>query len=124
MVSQQNSGGGARKRDLAAKVDPKDLGGRELDARRAQRMQTVQILKGGRTPLDIIEIADQAVALAEQAVDSAKRAYPPPALACKEGCDWCCYLRVGTAAPEVLRIVSYLRQTLAPEELQATRERI
>jgi Fe-S-cluster containining protein len=121
MVSHQNTRGGTQKR---AKSDPGDLGGRELDARRAERLQTVQILKGGRTPLTIIEIVDRATALTEEAIQDLRQAYPPPPLACQEGCDWCCYLRVGTAAPEVFRIVSYLRQTLSPEELRATRERI
>jgi Fe-S-cluster containining protein len=124
MVSQNNSRGEIRKRGSPAKAQSSDLGGRELDARRDERMQAVQILKGGRTPLEIVEVAERATALAEEAIDSAKRAYPPPPLACKEGCDWCCYLRVGTAAPEVFRIVSYLRQSLSTEELQATRERI
>jgi Fe-S-cluster containining protein len=124
MVSRQSGRGGVRKRGSPIKSDPADLGGRELDARRVQRMQTVQILQDGRTPLAVIEVADRATALAEGAVDHAKRAYPPPPLACKEGCDWCCYLRVGTAAPEVFRIVAYLRETLSPEELRATKERI
>ena len=123
MVSHQNSSGGAQKR-VGREVEPGGLGGRELDARRAERLQTVQILKDGRTPLTIIAIADRATALTEEAIRDVKRAYPPPPLACREGCDWCCYLRVGTAAPEVFRIVSYLRQTLSPEELQATRDRI
>jgi Fe-S-cluster containining protein len=109
---------------MPAKGLPGDLGGRELDARRVERLQTVQILKSGRTPLKIVEIADRATALAEEAVEGAKRAYPPPSLACKEGCDWCCYLRVGTAVPEVFRIAFYLRQTLSPEELRSARERI
>jgi Fe-S-cluster containining protein len=119
MVGRQDSKGGTRKSGVLA-----DQGGRELDARRAQRLQTLQLLKGGRTPLQIIDVADQATMLAEHAIGDAKREYAPPALACKEGCDWCCHLRVGTAVPEVYRIVSYLRQTLSPEELQTTRERI
>ena len=57
-------------------------------------------------------------------IDNAKKTYPPPRSACKEGCDWCCYLRVGTAVPEVMRILAYLRQTLSPEELQRVRERV
>ena len=121
MVSHQNTKGRAQERTAR---DPGDLGGRELDARRAERLQTVQILKNGRTPLTIIELADRASALTEEAIEDVKRAYPPPPLACQEGCDWCCHLRVGTAAPEVFRIVSYLRRTLSPEELQATTARI
>jgi Fe-S-cluster containining protein len=124
MLKRQDSKSRTRKSSVLAKEMPADLGGRELDARRAERLQTVGLLKSGRTPLKIIDVAEQATILAERAVTDAKRDYSPPALACKEGCDWCCYLRVGTALPEVYRIVSYLRQTLSAAELQTTKERI
>jgi len=101
-----------------------DLGGCELDARRAARLQTVQILKDGRTPLQVIEVAEGAAGLAHAAIAKAKAALPPPPLACTEGCDWCCHLRVGTSAPEVFRIVAYLRQALAPAALETIRQRI
>jgi Fe-S-cluster containining protein len=103
---------------------PQGLGGLELDARRTARLQTVEILKSGRTPLTVLEVADKATELAEHAVQDARKRYTPPRLACTEGCDWCCYLNVGTSVPEVIRLVEYLRQTLSPEELQATQERI
>src|SRR5262245_5077265 len=96
---------------------PDALAGLELDARRAERLKAVEILKTGRTPLKVIEVAETAVVLAEQAVAQAKKKHPPPALACKEGCDWCCHWTVGTSVPEVLRIVEHLRQTLTPDEL-------
>jgi Fe-S-cluster containining protein len=96
----------------------------ELDARRVQRLGTVQVLKAGRTPLHVIEVAERATEVAEQAVEEAKRRYQPPPLACQADCDWCCYLTVGTTVPEVIRIVEYLQRTLSPEELQATRARI
>jgi Fe-S-cluster containining protein len=107
------------KRDLA-------MGGyaQEMEARRCQRLQTVETLKAGRTPLQLIDVADSGARVAEQAVRTAKEADPPPPSACQEGCDWCCYLTVGTSVPEVVRIVEYLRQTLSPEELQATRQRV
>jgi Fe-S-cluster containining protein len=101
-----------------------DLSGVELDARRRERLETVQLLKSERTPLKLIEVSDRATALAETTIADFKKRHPPPQLACQEGCDWCCYLTVGTAAPEVLRIIEYLRQTLPPEEFQATKERI
>src|SRR5438105_11151376 len=72
----------------------------------------------------VLEIAESAAVLAEQAVSQAKRRSPAPPLACKEGCDWCCYLKVGTAAPEVFRIVAYLRQTLPPDDFEALCERV
>jgi Fe-S-cluster containining protein len=103
---------------------PEGLSGAELDARRAERLGTIEALKTGRTPLKVIEVAERATALAEKAIGEFMVTNPPPPLACREGCDWCCYLPVGTAIPEVLRIVEYLRRSLSPEELEATHARI
>jgi hypothetical protein len=102
----------------------KALTGLELDARRGQRVKTGEVLKGGRTPLQLIEVAEQGVRGVEEALRQAQAIQRPPALACAEGCDWCCHLTVGTSVPEVARIVAYLRQTMSPEELGALRERV
>jgi Fe-S-cluster containining protein len=72
----------------------------------------------------VIEVAERATALAEKTIQNFMATNPPPPLACREGCDWCCYLTVGTTVPEALRIAEYLRRTLSPEELRATRERV
>jgi Fe-S-cluster containining protein len=112
-----------RKEGTARDSLPEGLTAAELGARRAERLGTVEALKTGRTPLKVIEVAERAAALAEKAVEEFMAADPPPPLACREGCDWCCHLPVGAAAPEVLRIAEYLRRTLSPEELQATRQR-
>jgi Fe-S-cluster containining protein len=103
---------------------PPEVAGHELDARRADRLKTVAVLKKGRTPLTVIEVAAEATAIAEAALAEVKKAFRPPPLACAEGCDWCCYLPVGTTVPEVARIVDYLRRTLSPDELQAVRQRV
>jgi Fe-S-cluster containining protein len=108
----------------ASPLDQAGLAGLDLEARRSQRLHTAASLRQSRTPLKVMELATDAVSRAEDAVRRAEQADPPPPRACQEGCDWCCYLRVGTAAPEVLRIAAYLRQTLSEEELQATRERV
>ena len=100
------------------------LAGQELDARRLERLHAAASLKSGRMPLQVIQVAEQAVCLAEDALGKARQTLRPPALACREGCDWCCHLDVGTSVPEVLRIAAYLRQTLSAEDLQATRERL
>jgi Fe-S-cluster containining protein len=107
-----------------ARTSRAEVSGLELDARRAQRLKAAEVLQGGRTPLQLIEVAAHATTIAEQAVRQAMEADPPPPLACKEGCDWCCHLTVGTSVPEVVRIVAYLRETLSPEELLAMRERV
>src|SRR5262249_38479726 len=114
---------GPRKQGASGSLHP-EVAGLELDTRRVQRLETVEGLKTGRTPLQVIEVAERAAPVAEQAIDDAKRRCPPPPLACRAGCDWCCHLTVGTTVPEVVRIAAYLRQTLSPEELQAIRQRI
>src|SRR6266545_1971080 len=103
---------------------PATLGGLELDARRAERMRTNEALRQGRTPLTLIAIADQGARVAEEAIGQAVRAEAPPPSACREGCDWCCHLTVGTSVPEVVRIVEYLRQRLSPEDFATFRERV
>jgi hypothetical protein len=122
-VLMRNKGSKANARSKASAVRA-EVSGLELDARRSQRLKATEVLQGGRTPLRLIEVAEQGAAIAEQAVRQAMEAEPPPPSACKEGCDWCCHLTVGTCVPEVVRIVTYLRQSLSAEEMQATQERI
>jgi Fe-S-cluster containining protein len=100
------------------------VSGAELEARRTQRLKTVAALRLGRIPLQVLTVAEEAVATADAAIGDAMATSPPRApSACKEGCAWCCYQTVGTAAPEVFRIAAYLRQVLSPEDLQATQTR-
>jgi Fe-S-cluster containining protein len=98
---------------------PPDYGD-ELAARRAQRLGTVASFRRGRTPLQIVEATQAAAAVADEA---AARPRVPPS-ACREGCAWCCYKPVGTAAPEVLRIVAYLRETLSAEAWEVLLSRL
>jgi Fe-S-cluster containining protein len=102
-----------------------DSEGSALEARRAQRLRTVEVLASGRTPLNVIAAAEHAAAVAEHAVQGVQARQPPrPPLACQPGCDWCCHQMVGTSVPEVMRIVSYLRQQQSAEELRQTQERV
>jgi Fe-S-cluster containining protein len=102
---------------------PSPLVGLEFDARHAERVRTRESLRAGRTPLTLTEIADHGSRVAEEAVRQLVRA-DQPFSACKEGCDWCCHLTIGTSLPEVVRLVEYLRQTLSSEELRSLRERV
>lgn len=100
-------------------------GGAELEARRVQRLKTAAQLAIGRTPLHVLAIAEDSVTVAEDAVRAAQLSEPPRSpSACREGCAFCCHQTVGTAAPEVLRIAAYLRQTQTSEELLATQARV
>jgi hypothetical protein len=96
-----------------------------LAARRAQRLHTAEQFRRGRTPLAVIQVAEDAAAAFDGAVREAREREPPRApAACREGCAWCCHKVVGTAAPEVLHILAYLRQSLSPEQWQALRGRV
>ena len=86
----KKKGGRPGARNKAARPSQAQVSGLELDARRSQRLKALEVLQGGRTPLQLIEVAEQATVIAEQAVRQAMKADPPPPLACKEGCDWCC----------------------------------
>jgi Fe-S-cluster containining protein len=100
------------------------LSGLELDARRHERIHASECLTRARTSLQIVEITENAISVAEKTIADAKKNSPAPALACGEGCDWCCYLRVGTAAPEVLRIAAHIREKFSTEEQTAVHERV
>lgn len=96
----------------------------ELDARRQQRLHTAATLKTARTPLAVIQLAADATELAEATTRAARTRVPPStASACQEGCAWCCYKRVGVAAPEVLRIAAYMER-LPPADRQQLIEQI
>jgi len=96
-----------------------------LDVRRVQRIKTRETLAAGRTPLKIIEIAAGASAFTDEKISEAKSTYESPKpIACKEGCDWCCHIRVEVEAPEVFRIIAYLQANSSLGELQKTIERI
>src|SRR5437879_645141 len=102
----------------------------EAAARRSQRVpqrvRTAEALRGGRTPLALVAVAEHGAAVAEEGTRQAMRAEPPSPSpsACKEGCDWCCHLTVGAGIPEIARIVEHLRQTLGPDELDALHQRL
>lgn len=115
----------SRKRPASRAAPSLGACGADLEARREQRLKTVALLQTARVPLQVAAVAEQAEATAAAAVGEAMTRQPPrPPLACREGCAWCCYKTVGTAAPEVLRIAAHLRQTLTPEQLHATQTRI
>jgi Fe-S-cluster containining protein len=108
-----------------AAQDPNARLGAELTARREQLAYTAQQFCRARTPLQVIEVTGHADAVTDRAVQTALEEMPPQAPpACREGCSWCCRTRVGAAAPEVLRIVAYLREHLSAQQWEALRQRV
>jgi hypothetical protein len=52
------------------------------------------------------------------------RREPAPSLACREGCDACCYQRVVLTAPEVIVIAARISETRSAEEVRALTDRL
>jgi hypothetical protein len=107
-----------------ADQDPHARLGAEMAARRDALLHTAERFRGTRTPLAVIEVVQHANTVTEEAVRVALEESPPAPAACREGCAWCCYTPVGTAAPEVLRIVAHLRTLLPTEQWESLRQRV
>lgn len=75
----------------------------------------------GLTPEGVREVMKNALgwgaAMAEDLRDSSP-------VACRAGCDWCCYLPVDVTVPEVLVLAAHLEQTFSAEALAAVRARV
>lgn len=80
------------------------------------------ILSKGKTPQNLYELVDGAVAVGESFMS--RSPVSPDAMACKQGCDHCCHRPVGTTGPSVLRIVSSLRASLNPAEFAEVLARV
>lgn len=90
-----------------------------------QREVSAEILSEGRTPAKLLELAGNAVGFASNQIADYRRLNRKKAkIACKAGCDHCCYLHVDVAPPEAFLIALYLRETLPPDALAATIDRL
>lgn len=67
-----------------------------------------------------VELAESAMAAMSQLADGLLARAPAGAVACKDGCDHCCYQSVGVTPPEAFAIANYLRQNLTQDELGRT----
>jgi Fe-S-cluster containining protein len=63
---------------------------------------------------------DEVYAFTDQLIEQLNSGQLPPIqVACQAGCSWCCHLYVEVTPLEVLRIVSFLRETFDAAELNA-----
>jgi putative zinc- or iron-chelating protein len=86
-----------------------------------QREVAGELLRAREPPERVLEAAASALSFGDELGRRCLEVIPPAErLACREGCHWCCYLKVGATAPEVLVIAEYIR-THAPAAL---RERV
>ena len=82
------------------------------------------ILRGEPTLEGTVALARNAMAATSRLSDSLLSRAPQGAVACKAGCDHCCYQAVGVTAPEALAIFDHLKATLSPGELAAVTAKV
>jgi Fe-S-cluster containining protein len=75
------------------------------------------LLRGAPTPERTLTLARNAMAATSRLADGLLARAPAGAVACRAGCDHCCYQGVGVTPPEALAIADHLRRTRSPEEL-------
>lgn len=107
-----------RQLPLASTFGPADITG-------AAQAVVMQALARRRSVAQAAEIAADAGEWAGELVAQVEERIPPASpIACREGCAFCCHLKVLATAPEVLRVAEHLRATRSADELRAIRERV
>lgn len=77
-----------------------------------------------RTPTSALTAAEHALARGEQISHRHLRLLEAAVpVVCREGCHWCCHLKVSVTAPEVFWIAAYLQREAPPSQLSAATER-
>jgi hypothetical protein len=72
-----------------------------------------------------VEMADQALTWLGDVIERAERLFPPGApIGCREGCPYCCHLKVIATPAEVLSLFDHLKATLAPADFDAFAGRV
>lgn len=83
--------------------------------------KTYQRLKAVKKPADHFSILKERCLESEQQIESLKQA-EGISLACRSGCNFCCYLKVDVRPVEVFWIVDYLEKS-HPQDIPAIKER-
>jgi len=111
------SGGAGRGRRSPGRVDER--------VARLTRDNVREIAAGGMTPAKALELAGAAHFLAGYLSGQVEAINPlPQAVACREGCDWCCYNQVEVTAPEALLLGHFVAANFSPAEKESLLERI
>lgn len=80
--------------------------------RQAQQEAVSEVLLPSPSPDLVQRVIEDAVGFAE-AVTAKHRHPDSPPVACTTGCAHCCYQLVGVSAPEVFRIVRYIKESMS-----------
>jgi Fe-S-cluster containining protein len=75
------------------------------------------VVQGEPTFARTVALARNAMAATSQLAEGLLAQAPAGTVACKAGCDHCCYQSVGVTPPEALAILDHLQRTRSPSEL-------
>jgi Fe-S-cluster containining protein len=85
----------------------------------------VGTLGGGPDAAAALDLASQALSLADQLISYFESAnHLPHPIACREGCNFCCYNQVEVTPPEALRIGHHVAQAFSREDRDGLRKRV
>ncbi len=85
---------------------------------------TYAMLQGALDAERVVALARHAMDVTSKLADGLIARAPNGTVACKPGCDHCCYQSVGVTTAEALAIAEHLRETRDPEELQVLSGRL
>ena len=85
----------------------------------ARALAAVALFAAVPTVAGAAQSADDAFALYEEALRQVEARIPPSKLACRDGCAYCCHLKVIVTPAEALRLGRVLRAKLSADELAA-----
>jgi Fe-S-cluster containining protein len=71
-----------------------------------------------------VELAQSVMAATTRIAEGLLARAPRGAVACKAGCDHCCYQAVGVTPPEALAIFDHVKRTRSPEALEKLARRV
>jgi hypothetical protein len=83
-----------------------------------------EMLGGDASHASVLELARSVMAATTRLADGFLAHAPQGAVACKAGCDHCCYQSVGVTPPEALVIFDHLTSQLEEGALEAVKQRI
>ncbi len=78
-----------------------------------------QTLRAGVNRANVVAVAREAMDATSRLIEGLMARSEAQRVACRAGCDHCCYQSVGVTPAEALAIVEYLRSLLTPTELDA-----
>ena len=81
-------------------------------------------LREGPSVARTVELAQSVMAATSRLAEGLLARAPAGAVACKAGCDHCCYQSVGVTPPEALAIHAYLKKALSKSELARVAARV